>query len=74
MSFGYFASTWLIPEGTPDVVWARGNDRTCAAQGFFLQFGTASFMYNAVLINGVLRSDHSILCQGASHLQVGKSI
>jgi hypothetical protein len=49
VSFGYFASTWPIPEGTPDVVWARGNDRTCAAQGFFLQFGTASFMYNAVL-------------------------
>jgi hypothetical protein len=34
-----FASTWPIPEGTEGVAFAAGNEKTCIAQGFFLQAG-----------------------------------
>ena len=37
-----FASTWPIPEDTEGVVFASGNQRSCTAQGFFLQLGLIS--------------------------------
>jgi hypothetical protein len=44
-----FGSTWPIPEGSPDVIWATGNTATCTAQGFFLTLSVAVPLYNAML-------------------------
>ena len=44
-----FLSTWPIPEGSPDVIWAFGNTGTCTAQGFFLTLSSAVPLYNAML-------------------------
>jgi hypothetical protein len=44
-----FGSTWPIPEGSPDVMWASGNTATCTAQGFFLTLSVAVPIYNAML-------------------------
>eukprot|EP00980_Cylindrotheca_fusiformis_P013174 scaffold3347_cov49-Cylindrotheca_fusiformis.AAC.1 len=44
-----FGSTWPIPEGSPDVIWAVGNAATCTAQGFFLTLSVAVPIYNAML-------------------------
>jgi len=41
-------STWPIPADS-GVRWAAGNDRTCQAQGFFVQANCTSAMYNACL-------------------------
>ena len=48
-SFFNFASTWFIPEDTPDIHDTRGTIATCDAQGFILQFGIAIPVYNAWL-------------------------
>lgn len=42
-------STWPIPEGTAHVYDARGNTRTCTAQGFFLALSFVAPMYSVVL-------------------------
>ena len=42
-------STWPIPEETPYVYDARGNTRTCTAQGFFLALSFVAPMYSVVL-------------------------
>jgi hypothetical protein len=39
LSSMFFASTWPIPEGTDGVYTAIGSERSCVAQGFFIQFG-----------------------------------
>jgi len=44
-----FGSTWMIPRGSPDIIWAYGNRATCTAQGFFLTLGSAVPLYNAML-------------------------
>jgi hypothetical protein len=44
-----FGSTWPIPEGSLDVIWATGNTATCTAQGFFLTLSVAVPIYNAML-------------------------
>lgn len=44
-----FFSTWAIPKGSPDIIWASGNDATCTAQGFLLQLTLAVPLYNAML-------------------------
>ena len=44
----YAASTWPIPR-SDDVLWSVGNKATCDIQGFFIQAGTAAFVYNASL-------------------------
>eukprot|EP00980_Cylindrotheca_fusiformis_P013177 scaffold3348_cov74-Cylindrotheca_fusiformis.AAC.3 len=44
-----FGSSWPIPEGSPDVIWAVGNTATCTAQGFFLTLSVAVPIYNAML-------------------------
>ena len=44
-----FTSSWPIPEGTEDVIWARGTTATCTAQGFFLTLSVAVPIYNAML-------------------------
>lgn len=44
-----FVSTWAIPAGTPDVVFASGTTGTCSAQGFFLTLSVAVPIYNAML-------------------------
>lgn len=48
-SFWYFLSTWPIPRGTEDVAYASGTTQSCTAQGFFLQLGLATPLYNVVL-------------------------
>jgi hypothetical protein len=40
-SLTFFASTWPIPEGADGVYMAVGSERSCVAQGFFIQFGIA---------------------------------
>ena len=46
----YFMSTWPIPvNSTPPVAFAVGNEATCTAQGFFLQTGIWSPIYNCCL-------------------------
>mmetsp|Transcript_37692 Transcript_37692/g.91549 ORF Transcript_37692/g.91549 Transcript_37692/m.91549 type:complete len:605 (-) Transcript_37692:289-2103(-) len=44
-----FGSTWPIPKGSPQVIWAIGNEATCTAQGFFLTLSSAVPLYNAML-------------------------
>jgi len=45
-----FASTWPVPRGTPDVFQPIGTQRTCIAQGYFLQIaGLGVPLYNAML-------------------------
>jgi hypothetical protein len=48
-SFWYFLSTWPIPRGTPNVFAPSGTQASCTAQGFFIQFGIATPLYNAAL-------------------------
>lgn len=39
----------LVPKGSSDHPWASGNDATCSALGFFLQFGFSVAFYNGML-------------------------
>jgi hypothetical protein len=48
-SFWYFLSTWPIPRGTANVFAPSGTTASCTAQGFFIQFGIATPLYNAAL-------------------------
>lgn len=48
-SFWYSLSTWPIIKGTPGVYQPIGTKGLCTAQGFFMQFGVATPLYNAVL-------------------------
>lgn len=48
-SVAFGLSTWPIPKGTDDVHAPLGNVGTCTAQGFFVQAGIASPMYNFML-------------------------
>lgn len=48
-SVAFGLSTWPIPRGTEDVYAPLGNVGTCTAQGFFIQAGIASPMYNFML-------------------------
>lgn len=47
-STGTFFSTWAIPEGSP-ALWASGTQATCSAQGFLIQLGVGTVLYNASL-------------------------
>jgi len=49
-SSAYSFSTLPSPSGTPDIWGARGNDTTCAVQGFVIQAGFSVFYYNSLLI------------------------
>jgi len=42
-------STWPVPQGTDDVFASLGNVSTCEVQGFFIQMGVATPLYNAFL-------------------------
>ena len=48
-SLWYSLSTWPIPEGTANVYAPSGTRGSCTAQGFFIQFGIATPLYNAAL-------------------------
>ncbi len=48
-SFWYFLSTWPIPRNTPNIFATVGTTGSCTAQGFFIQFGIATPIYNAAL-------------------------
>ncbi|KAL7478012.1 hypothetical protein ACHAW6_003797 [Cyclotella cf. meneghiniana] len=48
-SVAWFFTTWPIPQGTPGVYAAVGNQNTCSAQAFFAQFSLSTVMYNASL-------------------------
>jgi hypothetical protein len=48
-SLSSFFSTWAIPKGSPNIIWAYGNDATCTIQGFMLQLTLAVPLYNAML-------------------------
>ena len=48
-SFWYFLSTWPIPRSTANVFAPSGTRGSCTVQGFFIQFGIATPLYNAAL-------------------------
>lgn len=48
-SFWYSLSTWPIPAGTPNLYGPSGSQAFCAAQGFFVQLGIATPLFNAAL-------------------------
>merc|ERR1712032_734391 len=48
-SCAVLAGTLAIPKGTPDVFMASGTQGTCSAQGFFIQMGIGTPLYNASL-------------------------
>ena len=48
-SLWYALSTVCIPRGTENVYAPSGTMGTCTAQGFFIQFGIATPLYNAAL-------------------------
>jgi hypothetical protein len=58
-------TTWPIPRSS-GVLWASGTDATCRLQGFFIQLGVASTLYNASLsLYFVL-----VICRGWKEHQV----
>jgi hypothetical protein len=48
-SSAWFLSSWPIPKDIPDGLWNVGNQMTCTAQGFFIQFAVGTVCYNACL-------------------------
>jgi hypothetical protein len=48
-SSAWFLSSWPVPEDTPIGIWNVGNEQTCTAQGFFIQLGIGTVIYNACL-------------------------
>ncbi|CAB9502251.1 expressed unknown protein [Seminavis robusta] len=48
-SIGFFLSTWPIPEESMTSWGAIGNLQTCEFQGFLIQLGLATPLYNAAL-------------------------
>lgn len=48
-SLAVFMGTWMIPKGTSGVYLAGGNSATCATQGFFIQLGVGTPLYNTSL-------------------------
>jgi hypothetical protein len=51
-SSALFLGSWPVPEDTILgflTVWNVGNTQTCSAQGFFVQFGVGTVLYNACL-------------------------
>lgn len=48
-SVGFFLSTWPIPEESNHAWGAIGNIQTCEFQGFLVQLGLATCLYNAFL-------------------------
>jgi hypothetical protein len=49
-SSAWFLTSWPVPEDVTWTVWNVGNDRTCTAQGFFIQCGgIGTLTYNACL-------------------------
>lgn len=48
ISFGTCLSTWPIPEDS-GAMFAVGTEQTCIVQGFVIQMGIATTLYNAVL-------------------------
>jgi hypothetical protein len=48
-SSAWFLTSWPIPEDFPFGIWNAGTERTCSAQGFFIQLGIGAVIYNACL-------------------------
>jgi hypothetical protein len=49
-SSAWFLTSWPVPEDVFWTVWNVGNDKTCTAQGFFIQWGgIGTVTYNACL-------------------------
>jgi hypothetical protein len=48
-SSAWFLTSWPVPENMPKGVWNVGNEKTCAAQGFFIQLAIGTVIYNACL-------------------------
>jgi len=48
-STGWFMSTWLVPRGSQNTIYAVGNTQTCTYQGFLLQFAIGAPLYNCSL-------------------------
>ena len=48
-SSAIFVGSWTIPKGTPGVYLANGTTTTCTIQGFFIQMGVGTPLYNASL-------------------------
>ena len=48
-STAIFIGSWAIPEGTEGVYLAVGTEASCQAQGFFIQLGIITPLYNGML-------------------------
>jgi MFS family permease len=48
-SSAWFLTSWPVPEDFASTVWNVGNKQTCSAQGFFIQLGIGTVIYNACL-------------------------
>jgi hypothetical protein len=48
-SAAWFLTSWPVPEEIPFGLWNVGNRQTCSAQGFFIQLGIGTVLYNACL-------------------------
>jgi hypothetical protein len=52
-SSAWFLTSWPVPKDAPFLgvwtVWNVGNRQTCTAQGFFIQLGIGTVIYNACL-------------------------
>ena len=48
-SAALFLSTWPVPSDTPFVYQALGTTQTCTAQGFFVQIGNGTVLFNGAL-------------------------
>ena len=44
-----FLTTWAIPSNVDGLMWNIGTQRSCEMQGFFLQLGIMTPLYNGVL-------------------------
>jgi hypothetical protein len=48
-SSAWFLTSWPVPEDLRFAVWNVGTTQTCSAQGFFVQLGIGTVLYNACL-------------------------
>jgi hypothetical protein len=48
-SSAWFLTSWPVPEHMPDTFWNVGTTQTCSAEGFFIQLGIGTVLYNACL-------------------------
>ncbi len=49
VSTTWFFSPFFVPKWSTDMYWTMGNQASCSAQGFIVQFSISSVVYNSAL-------------------------